>query len=225
MSSNAEMSSAEKDVMEETVKTGAVGACDGDTVGLTVTAVGVALGAAVVGDVVGATEGVMVGVAVETMGLPVRQSVPKAVFHVKYIRPLLSGTTEPHSPALLRTSLHRRFQQPVSAVGVHTIAASPSCTAGKRSLDGFEFKHTKFMSFAVPQRRPAPARRLAPLHDAPTCALFQRSLHLTTNSYSPQPGDGARVQARGVRAAHAQVCQRSQGAQLRGQCARETVCV
>ena len=95
------MSNAEKDVTEETVKTGAVGACDGDTVGLTVTAVGVALGAAVVGDVVGATEGVMVGVAVETMGLPVRQSVPKAVFHVKYIRPLLSGTTEPHSPALL----------------------------------------------------------------------------------------------------------------------------
>ena len=39
---------------------------------------------------------------------------------------------------------------------------------------------------------------------------------------SPQPGNGARVQARWVREAHAQLDQRSQRAQLCRQCARET---
>jgi hypothetical protein len=42
---------------------------------------------------------------------------------------------------------------------------------------------------------------------------------------SPQPGDGARVQARWARAAHAQLDQRSQRAQLGGQRPRETVVV
>ena len=42
---------------------------------------------------------------------------------------------------------------------------------------------------------------------------------------SPQPGDGARVQARWVRAMHAQVGQRSQRAQLCGQRACEIVVV
>ena len=39
--------------------------------------------------------------------------------------------------------------------------------------------------------------------------------HITV-ALSPQPGDSARVQARWVRAAHAQVAQRSQGGQLCG---------
>jgi hypothetical protein len=43
-----------------------------------------------------------------------------------------------------------------------------------------------------------------------------------TAAISPQPGDGACVQARWVRASHAQVGQRSQRAQLCGQRARET---
>jgi hypothetical protein len=57
--------------------------------------------------------------------------------------------------------------------------------------------------------------------------LFEDS-HLhphITAVLSPQPGDGTHVQARWVRAAHAQISQRVQGAQLCGQRPRETVVV
>jgi hypothetical protein len=53
----------------------------------------------------------------------VGQAEPRLVPLVLYVDPLLRLTTVPHSSALLVTALHRRTQQPVSAVGVHTIAA------------------------------------------------------------------------------------------------------
>jgi hypothetical protein len=60
----------------------------------------------------------------------------------------------------------------------------------------------------------------------PVKSLLDSTLqtHITA-ALSPQLGDDARVQARWVRAAHAQERQHIQVAQLGGQCARETVSV
>jgi hypothetical protein len=60
----------------------------------------------------------------------------------------------------------------------------------------------------------------------PVKPLTYRFLHShITVALSPHPGDGARVQARWVRVVHAQDVQRSQRAQLCGQCARDKVVV
>jgi hypothetical protein len=88
----------------------------GEAVGETVvgemlgdTAVGEMLGDTVVGETVGDT---VVG---EVVGLAVRQSVPRSEPLVLYVRPLLRGTTGPHSPTLLWNCLHSPHAAAVSA--------------------------------------------------------------------------------------------------------------
>jgi hypothetical protein len=60
----------------------------------------------------------------------------------------------------------------------------------------------------------------------PVNLLVYRNLYThVAAALSPQRGDSAHVQARWVRAVHAQPVQRVHGAQLGGQCARESVAV
>ena len=54
-------------------------------------------------------------VGADVMGEPVRQLRPRAVSLVLYVRPLLRGTTGPHSPTLLWNCLHSPHAAAVSA--------------------------------------------------------------------------------------------------------------
>jgi hypothetical protein len=99
-------------VVGEAVGETVVGEMLGDTV------VGEMLGDTVVGETVGDTVvGETVGDTVvgELVGLAVGQSVPRSVPLVLYVRPLLRGTTGPHSPTLLWNCLHSPHAAAVSA--------------------------------------------------------------------------------------------------------------
>jgi hypothetical protein len=118
-------------VGELVVTVGEVVVTVGDTV------VGEVVGDTVVGETVVGDHVWPVIVGVTVVGDTVGQSVRKAVPVVRYVCPRLRGTMPPHSPALLKTVLHRRTQQPVSAVGVDTIAAP-----GLRSWETLPWLHS-----------------------------------------------------------------------------------
>jgi hypothetical protein len=108
----------------------------------------------------------------------------------------------------------------VSAVGVHAIAA-PGLVAGKRSLDcGSITTRARALVCLKDDRH---CKATSPTARRPAILLPASPESVNLSSYSPKPGDGARVQARWERAAHGQVSQRVHGAQLCGNRPRENV--